>query len=148
MYKQHPDGGFIRLADQMFIPADPMNTDFQILQALMDSGYVPEPADAPPAPTQYTLDVNRYTKRAAVKDRLLAEMAADNMARVRSGVWTVVDLTGLMADADVKAVLELIGTLSFELAAQALAAADHPLLTPKIKAGWIAKLQQHLYLEP
>ena len=75
-------------------------------------------------------------------------MAADNMSRVRAGVWTVVDLTDLMAGPDVKAVLEMLGTLSFELAAEALAAADHPLLTPTIKAGWVAKLQAHLYLVP
>jgi hypothetical protein len=116
------------------------------------TGQSVELPDLPPepvtAPSQYQLDVSRYTKRAAVKDRLLAEMAADNMARVRSGVWTVVDLTDLMADPDVKAVLEMIGTLSFELASQALAAADQPLLTPQIKAGWVAKLQAHLYLVP
>ena len=106
------------------------------------------PADPVTPPTQYELDVARYLARSMVKDKLLAEMAADNMARVRAGTWTVADLSGLMSDPAVKAVLDLIGALSFEMAMQALSSVSHPLLTPPIKAGWIAKLQAHLYLVP
>lgn len=134
--------------DGLVVSPDQQHPDNVDLQAWVAAGNVVAPAAVSPLPPQYDLDVSRYTKRAGVKDRLLAEMAADNMARVRSGVWTVVDLTDLMADPDVKSVLELIGTLSFELAAQAMAAANHTLLTPTIKAGLVAKLQAHLYLVP
>ena len=102
---------------------------------------------APPPVTQFTLDQTRYTKRAAVKDQLLAYMAADNMSRVRSGTWTVADLTALLADPAVATANACMGTLSFELAAQAIASASTPLLTPEIRADWIARLQAHFYLE-
>ena len=103
--------------------------------------------EAPPGPSQFDRDETRYTKRAAVKDALLAYMAADNMGRVRSGTWTVADLTALLADPAVATANACMGTLSFELAAQAIASASTPLLTPEIRANWIAKLQAHFYLE-
>lgn len=103
---------------------------------------------APPQPTQFELDQLRYKKRAAVQSELIAWMAADNMSRVRSGAWTVADLTSLMADPAVTAAQAYMGTLSYELAAQAIAQATHPLLTPEIKGAWVAKLQEHFYLVP
>lgn len=104
---------------------------------------------APPQPelSQFDRDKARYEKRAAVKDQLLAWMAADNMSRVRSGEWTVQDLTALLADPAVAAANQFMSTLSFELAAQAIASASTPLLTPAIRADWIARLQAHFYLE-
>ena len=106
------------------------------------------PAQAPQGPSQFEIDQARYSKRAAVKDDLIAYMAADNMSRVRSGQWTVSELTGLMTDPDVSAATSYMGTLSYELAAQAIAQATTPLLTPEIKAAWVSKLQQHFYLTP
>lgn len=106
------------------------------------------PAPAPQWPSQFEIDQARYSKRAAVKDDLIAYMAADNIGRVRSGVWTVAELTGLMTDPDVSAATSYMGTLSYELAAQAIAQATTPLLTPEIKAAWVAKLQEHFYLTP
>ena len=97
--------------------------------------------------TQFEKDQSRYTKRAAVKDELLAYMAADNMSRVRSGVWTVADLTTLLDDPAVVAANSLMGTLSFELAAQQIQAATTPLLTSEIKADWVSRLEAHYYLE-
>ena len=97
--------------------------------------------------TQFEKDQSRYTKRAAVKDELLAYMAADNMSRVRSGVWTVADLTSLLDDPAVVAANSLMGTLSFELAAQQISAATTSLLTPDIKAEWVSRLEAHYYLE-
>ena len=97
--------------------------------------------------TQFEKDQSRYTKRAAVKDELLAYMAADNMSRVRSGVWTVADLTSLLDDPAVVAANSLMGTLSFELATQQIQAATTPLLTPEIKADWVSRLESHYYLE-
>ncbi len=101
----------------------------------------------PPEPSQFERDEARYRKRAAVKDALLAYMAADNMSRVRSGTWTVADLTALLADPAVAAANQFMSTLSFELAAQAIASASTPLLTPAIRADWIARLQAHFYME-
>ena len=106
------------------------------------------PAPAPQGPSKFEIDQARYSKRAAVKDELIAYMAADNMSRVRSGQWTVAELTGLMADPDVSAATSYMGTLSYELAAQAIANAQTPLLTPEIKAAWVSKLQEHFYLTP
>ena len=97
--------------------------------------------------TQFEKDQSRYTKRAAVKDELMAYMAADNMSRVRSGVWTVADLTSLLDDPAMVAANSLMGTLSYELAAQQINAAATPLLTPEIKAEWVSRLEAHYYLE-
>lgn len=102
---------------------------------------------APPAPlpepelSQFERDQARYTNRAAVKDQLIAYMAADNMSRVRSGTWAVADLTSLLADPAVATANQFMSTLSFELAAQAIASASTPLLTPAIRADWIARLE-------
>lgn len=105
------------------------------------------PAPPAPEPSQFERDEARYRKRAAVKDALLAYMAADNMSRVRSGAWTVADLTALLADPAVATANACMSTLSFELAAQAIAAATTPLLTPEIRGDWIARLSEHFYVE-
>ena len=97
--------------------------------------------------TQFEKDQSRYTKRAAVKDDLVAYMAADNMSRVRSGVWSVADLTSLLDDPAVVAANALMGTLSFELSAAQIQVATTPLLTPEIKADWVSRLEAHYYLE-
>ena len=98
-------------------------------------------------PSQFDRDRARYAKRAAVKDELLAWMAADNMSRVRTQEWTADDLRGLVADPAIKAAMDFMGTLSFELAAQAIASASTPLLTSDIRSDWITRLQAHFYLE-
>ncbi|MDO9252634.1 MAG: hypothetical protein Q7U48_13925 [Hydrogenophaga sp.] len=110
-------------------------------QALEIVSFVPEL-------TQYEKDIRRYQRRASVKDQLMAFMAADNMSRVRSGAWTVPDLTGLIDDPAVAAAQSYMDTLSYELAAQAIGAATTPLLTAEIKANWVAKLTEHFYLVP
>ena len=97
--------------------------------------------------TQFEKDQSRYEKRAAVKDELIAYMAADNMSRVRSGEWSVADLAALLDDPAVVAANALMGTLSFELAAQQINAAATPLLTPEIRAEWVSRLEAHYYLE-
>lgn len=97
--------------------------------------------------SQFDRDQARYTKRAAVKDQLLAYMAADNMSRVRAGEWTVANLTSLLADPAVATANQFMSTLSFELAAQAIATASTPLLTPAIRADWIARLEAAFFTE-
>ena len=127
----------------------PELTGTQVAQAINDAWVIlaeyPVPPEAP-EPTQFERDQARYIKRAAVKDSLLAYMAADNMSRVRSGVWTVAALTSLLADPSVAAANQFMGTLSFELAAQAIAQVATPLLTPAIRTDWINRLQEHFYL--
>lgn len=99
----------------------------------------------PPAPSTKDLDYLKYLKRAAVKDQIIAEMASENMERVRTGVWTVADLVGLTQDTQLKLVLDDISTLSFELAQAKINAATNPLLTNDIKTAWIIKLQNNLF---
>lgn len=101
-------------------------------------------AKAPP--TQYEKDYERYIKRAQAKNLILAEMAAENMARVRSGTWTVNDLASLTQDTDLKKVLDDLNALSFELAASKLQAVSNPLITDEIKTNWLQKLQNYFYL--
>lgn len=100
----------------------------------------------PPAPSQKELDYNRYLKRAQAKDIIIAEMASENMERVRSGVWTVNDLINLTQDTELKLVLDDVNTLSYELAAGKVATITNSLITQQIKDGWIFKLQSHFYL--
>lgn len=97
--------------------------------------------------TQFERDQSRYKKRAAVKDEMLAYMAADNMKRVRNGDWTVEDLTTLLSDPAVAAANTFMSTLSFELAASSIQSATTPLLTTQIKTDWVGRLQSHYYLE-
>ena len=99
-----------------------------------------------PEPTQFEKDQARFKKRADAKDGLIGWMAADNMARVRAGTWTVANLQSLLID--LEAVNAMMQTLSFEMAAQAIAASTSPLLTAEIKAAWVAKLTEHFYTEP
>lgn len=106
----------------------------------------PEP-ETPEPPTQFERDQLRYRLRAAAQADLLAYMAADNMARVRAGTWSVGDLTSLMADPAVAAAQAYLSLLSFELAAVAIDSATTPLLTPEIKADWTARLAAHYYLD-
>ena len=149
MYQSIQDSTSIkRIADGAFIPADPANMDYAVYLAWLAEGNTPEPAPIDPPPMQFELDQRRYQKRAEVQSQLIAWMAADNMSRVRSGIWTVADLTSLMSDPAVTAASDYMGKLSYELAAQAIQAATTPLLTPAIKASWISKLQAHFYLEP
>lgn len=129
------------------LDAPPELTGAQVAQAVNGKWVILPSRPIPSTPSQFELDQVRYTKRAAVKDSLLAYMAADNMSRVRSGAWTVTDLTNLLADPAVSAANQFMSTLSFELAAQAIAQAATPLLTPAIRTDWITRLQAHFYLE-
>lgn len=95
--------------------------------------------------SQKEIDFQKYLKRAAAKDRIIAEMASENMERVRNGVWTVPNLISLTQDNELKLVLDDINTLSFELAISKLQTISNLLLTTEIKTGWIVKLQSNLF---
>ena len=127
--------------------APPELTPPQVARVVVGGWEILPERPEPPPVNQFEKDQSRYTKRAAVKDELMAYMAADNMGRVRNGVWSVADLTSLLDDPAVVAANSLMGTLSFELAAQQISAATTPLLTPEIKADWVARLEAHYYLE-
>lgn len=104
----------------------------------------PEPPHSP-APTQFELDQVRYRQRAAAYGELMSWMSADNMSRVRTGVWSLPELKSLMGDPAVLAAQAYMSMLSYELAAQSITEATTPLLTPDIKATWLAKLAEHFY---
>lgn len=106
-----------------------------------------KPPESNPPQSQFDIDKIRYKKRSSVKDDLISYMAADNMSRVRSGEWTVQDLSVLLSDPAVVAANTYMSTLSFELAAQEIRKTTTPLLTTEIKDSWISKLEQHYYLE-
>lgn len=129
-------------------PLPPVESHGRDYARWLAAGNTPEPASTPATPTQFELDQNRYHKRAAVQADLMSWMAADNMSRVRSGTWTVPQLTGLLSDPAVQAAQTYMSTLSYELAAQAIQAVTTPLLTTEIKAAWVARLQSHFYLVP
>lgn len=95
--------------------------------------------------SQKDKDFQKYLKRAAAKDKIIAEMASENMGRVRAGIWTVQNLVDLTQDVELKRVLDDISTLSFELAAQKLQAINNPLLTTEIKNSWLQKLMSNFY---
>lgn len=138
-YSNHPE--------QMAMLRTDLGADaaqYESLIAEVEATYVPPEPE--PEPSQFEKDQARYQKRAAVRDSLIAYMAADNMSRVRSGVWSVADLTGLMVDPYVAMANGYMSTLSFELAAQAIAQATTELLTPEIRADWIDRLEAHFYL--
>lgn len=90
-------------------------------------------------------DYNKYIKRATARSKIIAEMASENMDRVRKGIWTVPQLIGLTQDPDLKNVLDDVNTLSFELAAMKIGTSTNPLLTPEIKSGWISKLASNFF---
>ena len=141
-------GGVLRISDGAQIPESILQKDWTEYLAWLEEGNAPQPAQEYSTPTQFELDRRRYKRRAEVQSELIAWMAADNMSRVRSGVWTVADLTILMADPALTAANAYMQTLSYELAAQAIAQSTNPLLTPEIKGAWVAKLQEHFYLVP
>jgi hypothetical protein len=85
-------------------------------------------------------------KRAAIRDTIIGEIAADNKARLRSGLWTTAQLIALTQDAEFKAAMDDILGLSFELAQSKVMAMTNPMVTMDIKMQIIGKLQEHLYL--
>ena len=93
-----------------------------------------------PSKTTLELDTDKYLRRAESKNLLMAEMAAMNVARIKNGTWTVAQLTALMQDEQIKALIAHMETLSFELAIGVIQGLTNPLITPEIKSAWTARL--------
>lgn len=140
------DGAKVPITNSPDFPNN--NPDYLEYLQWLAQGNVPTAAATPTADEQRVLDQNRYLRRAEVQAELMSWMAADNMSRVRSGIWTVQQLTSLLSDPAIQAAQTYMSTLSYELAAQSIAAATTPLLTPEIKSEWIAKLQANFFLVP
>lgn len=96
--------------------------------------------------TQKELDFHRYLKRANVKNEIIAQMASENMERVRNGIWTVSDLVNLTEDPELKLILDDINTLSFELAHNRIDTITNPIVTTDIKNQWKQMLVDNFYL--
>lgn len=91
-------------------------------------------------------DFTRFKKRAAAKDGIIAEMAAGNMERVRSGVWTTGQLIALTQDPELKQILDDVNTLSFEIAFSRVDGLQNSLLTTDIKNSWKKLLSDNFFL--
>lgn len=94
----------------------------------------------PPVKTVLELDTEKYLKRANAKPLLMAEMAAMNIGRLKNGTWTTAQLVALMADPEIKSLVSHMETLSFEMAISVVNGLTNPIITPDIKAVWVAKL--------
>lgn len=97
--------------------------------------------------TQVEKDYIKYEKRANIKNKIIAEMATENMGRIRSGVWTVPDLVSLTQDQEIKGVLDDVHSLSFELAVNKIRVLSNPIITESIKKAWITKLTLYFFNE-
>lgn len=97
-----------------------------------------------PTKTTLELDIEKYKRRAESKNQLMAEMAAMNVGRLKDGTWTTAQLVALMSDPEIKSLISHIETLSFELAIGVINSLSNPIITPDIKATWIAKLMVKL----
>jgi hypothetical protein len=94
---------------------------------------------------QRAKDKARYRERAKVKDELIVGICADNMERIRNGVWTVAQLIELTADPSFKNIQDDINSLSFELAQGKIMASSNPLITQDVKNDWVGRLQADLF---
>lgn len=138
MYQKISNSNDIReTATGRVIPFDVGNFDYQQVQAWLDAGNVLQDA---PVPTVLEVDTEKYLRRANAKPLLMAEMAAMNVARIKNGTWTVAQLTALMQDEQIKALIAHMETLSFELAIGVIQGLTNPLITTEIKSAWTARL--------
>lgn len=87
----------------------------------------------------------QYKKRALVKDKIMSEIATENVSRLMTGEWSETDLIMLTQDPSLKDILDDLSTLSFEIAYSKIDYIANPLITEAIKNGWKAKLAQYFY---
>lgn len=94
---------------------------------------------------QKAKDLARYRERSKVRDELIVGICADNMERIRAGIWTVAQLIELTEDPLFKKLQDDISSLSFELAQGKVMAITNPIITQEIKNDWVGRLQQNLF---
>lgn len=94
---------------------------------------------------QKAKDIARYKKRSEVKEELIVGICADNMGRIRSGIWTVAQLVELTEDPIFKKLQDDINSLSFELAQGKVMSLTIPIITNEIKMEWVSRLQANLF---
>lgn len=115
----------------------------------ISTGEMIELPDLPPEPQPEPTDAEkreaRYRRRASVRDSLLAWLAADNEGRIVSGEWSLADYDGMLADPHISKAMSYMQMAAYEMVAQYVAASEHPLMTPEIKASWTGKLAEHFY---
>jgi hypothetical protein len=87
----------------------------------------------------------KFLKRSSVKDKIMSEMATENITRVYSGEWAETDLISLSSDTALNEILANISALAYEIAYYKVSQINNPLITTEIKNGWMAKLASHFY---
>lgn len=97
-----------------------------------------------PPKTTLEVDTEKYLRRAQAKPLLMAEMAAMNIGRLKDGTWQKDQLIALMADTEIKLLVSHMETLSFKPAIDVANGLTNPMVTPEIKAAWVAKLEAYL----
>jgi hypothetical protein len=116
--------------------------------AARNGGTVSEVNEPDPEPqSQKEKDFLKFKLRASVKDQIIAETAAENMARLRSGIWSQADLLTLTKDPELKELLDDLNTLSYEFAYSKIDGLLNPLITSDIKTDWKLKISAHFYNE-
>jgi hypothetical protein len=135
------NGNLISTEQELELAIDGMTEISKSAMRSYFSGVKPSPMI-----TQVDLDNARYTKRAAARDHIIAEIASNNLQRLRSGIWTLEQLVSLTQDSEFQAAMRDILSLSFELAMQKINAMTNPLVTSDIKLDVNSKLQANLYL--
>jgi hypothetical protein len=85
-------------------------------------------------------DFEKYLKRADRVRFILAEQAAENVAKIRAGLWRPEELFSLLRDPQSVLVNHLVNALSFEFAILVLQNHTHPLMTKDVKNALIEKI--------
>lgn len=124
------------------------NLPISELQNSILTGYVNshDPSRSLTTEEQYAKDKDRFKKRYESIGEIMSTMAAGNIKRVRSGIWTTSQLISLTQDIELKQILDDVNTLSFEIAYSRIDGLTNELLTPEIKAEWKQLLYENFYL--
>lgn len=95
---------------------------------------------------QFLKDKERFKKRYESIGEIMSTMAAGNMERVRTGVWTTSQLISLTQDDQLDDILNDIYSVSFEIAHTKIDLITNELITNEIKESWKALLYENFYL--
>lgn len=112
------------------------------LAALLASPEATEPVELPPEPDQSALDLQWFEARRLAHDRLSSEFGAWNLARVRSGEFSPLEIDDWLDSPPITKILAQLRRYSFEMAVASIQAlpVEGPT-TEEFKSVWIPKLQ-------